>query len=121
MYTGVDIVEIARVERLLARHPVRFPAKVFTAVEQRQSRNIPERLAALFAAKEATMKLLGTGWRGLSWKSIEVGHKPSGQPYLTLSGGAADRARALGIGHIAISLTHSAGVAVAVAVAAKEN
>ena len=115
--TGIDIVEIARVERLQRRHAARFTERVFTATELEQAAGRAAQLAGRFAAKEAAMKLLGTGRKGIAWRAIELVNDAGGGPALRLHDGARERADELGLGPIAVSITHSAGVAVAVAVA----
>ena len=107
IYTGIDLIEIRRVAGVRDRYPVRFLNKVFTAGEQRYARSRPPQLASRFAAKEATMKALGTGIRGVPWKSVEVTRKPGGPPEITLHGPARARAEKMGIRRIALSLTHS--------------
>jgi len=115
-YTGIDLIEIPRIAGVLERYPVRFLEKVFTAGEQRYTRGRPHQLASRFAAKEAVMKLLGTGVRGVPWKSIEVTRKQGGPPEIVLHGPAKVRAEKMGIIRIALSLSHSREMAVASAV-----
>ena len=116
IYTGVDLIEIPRIAGVLERYPRRFLEKVFTSGEQRYSRGRPSQLASRFAAKEAVMKLLGTGVRGMPWKSIEVTRKPGCPPEIVLHGPARERADRMGITRIAVSLSHSREMAVASAV-----
>lgn len=114
--TGIDIVEIDRVARVLARHPKRFLARVFTPHEVAHCRGrIPE-LAVRFAAKEATMKALGTGVRGVAWRDIEVLPNRRGKPLLLLHGTAAARAARIGLIDVDITLTHARDYAAAVVV-----
>lgn len=117
---GIDIVEVARVRALLQRHPERAPARLFAPEERAdcERRARPEEcLAARFAAKEAFLKALGTGLRdGLSWREIRVRQDGRGCPELVLSGGAAERLRRRGGGRVHLSLSHEAGLAVAVVV-----
>jgi holo-[acyl-carrier protein] synthase len=114
---GVDIIEIARIERTLADFGERFLRRVYTERERDRYRSrIPE-LAARFAAKEATSKALGTGIRGIRWREMEVLSNRRGKPVLVLHGGAADRAAALGLVAFDISLTHSRTEAMAFVVA----
>jgi len=123
--TGIDIVEIHRIARVWQRKGQRFLHRVYTPYEQ--SRCLQgaysvqlERLAAHFAAKEAVMKALGTGLRqGVRWRDIEIRHKPSGQPYVSLAGPTRELALARGIGTIHISLSHGRIYAVASAIALK--
>ncbi len=113
IYTGVDLIEIPRIATVRDRYPVRFLNKVFTTEERRYARNRAPQLASRFAAKEAVMKALGTGVRGIPWKSIEVTRKRSGPPEITLHGSARERADKMGVKRIALSLTHSKEFAVA--------
>ena len=119
---GVDLVEIARIEAMLAQHGERFTTRCFTDGEQAYSevagRARAERYAARFACKEAVLKALGTGWReGISWRHIEVRRSPSGQPQVVLSGRCAELADEMGIGHWFVSLSHTAGSAMASVIA----
>ncbi len=116
IYTGIDLIEIPRVAGVLERYPERFLSKVFTEGEQHYSRGRASQLASRFAAKEAVMKLLGTGVRGVPWKSIEVTRKRGGPPEILLHGHAKIRAGKMGITRIAISLSHSRELATASAV-----
>lgn len=113
---GVDLVEIDRIRSVLERHRERFRTRVFTPAELAISRDRPHQLAARFAAKEATMKALGTGIRGVGWRDIEVLPNYRGKPLLFLSGGARKRARHLGLTSLEVSLTHSREYAVATVV-----
>lgn len=118
---GVDLVEVARVRDLLSRHGGRFLNRVFTPGEQahgRDSRRYAEHLAARFAAKEATMKALGTGWAGgLAWSDVEVVSERDGSPTLRLHHAAAAMAAARGIRAWHVSLSHTAEYAVASVIA----
>ncbi len=107
IYTGVDLIEIPRIAAVRERYPVRFLEKVFTPGERRYARNRAPQLASRFAAKEAVMKALGTGVRGIPWKSIEVTRKRGGPPEIALHGPALVRAERMGVLRIALSLTHS--------------
>lgn len=113
IYTGVDIIEIDRVARVRDSYPRRFLDKVYTVDEQRYARNRAAQLASRFAAKEAVMKALGTGVRGVSWKSVEVARKLGGPPEIVLHGNARKRADKMGVIRIALSLSHSREFAVA--------
>jgi holo-[acyl-carrier protein] synthase len=117
---GIDLLETERLARALSGHGDRFEQRVFTEVERSQCRDRKDRIQALtarFAAKEACLKALGTGWaHGLSFRQIEVVRLPGGKPELRLSGAAAERARALGVTSIQVSLTHQPGAAAAVVV-----
>jgi holo-[acyl-carrier protein] synthase len=106
---------------MVKRHGDRFTDRVFTAAEQkyaRANRNPVEKLAGRFAAKEAVLKLLGTGWRGkIAWTEIEIVNNSAGQPEVALSGEVKKIADELGIKHISVSITHTANFAIASAAA----
>ena len=119
--TGVDFIEIDRVAGLLARYGDRFLRRVFTPGEIAYCRGRAPNLAARFAAKEAVMKSLGTGFRGVGWRDVEVVRAPSGAPSPRLHGRARRRAERLGVTQIAISLSHSRGYAMVVAVASRPD
>jgi holo-[acyl-carrier protein] synthase len=114
---GVDIAEVARVQAAIERHGEHFLRRVFTPAEIEYCeghRNRYERYAARFAAKEAAMKALGTGWRrGVRWVDIEVLREPSGKPTLALRGATRAIADRLRVKHIALSLTHTENQALA--------
>ncbi len=118
---GIDLVDFARIESMIRDHGRRFLDRVFTAREQSEAervKNRVEKLAGRFAAKEAVMKLVGTGWRnGVAWTDIEVINGPMGEPRLEISGEIKRVADRLGIGPIALSITHTANFAIASAVA----
>jgi holo-[acyl-carrier protein] synthase len=111
--TGVDIIEISRVRRVLDKYGQRFLCRVFTQGEIDYCLGRAPNLAARFAAKEATMKALGTGVRGVGWKDIEVVRQESGAPSVKLHGRAQTRAERLGVLEISLSLSHSQEYAVA--------
>ncbi len=117
---GTDIVSVERVMRLRTAHGDRFLSRVFTQreIDTAGSRaQMDERLATRFAAKEATMKALGTGWReGIHFTQIEVRKHPSGRPEIVLSGNALGRAEALGATGVHVSLSHEADKAMAVVI-----
>jgi holo-[acyl-carrier protein] synthase len=118
--TGVDLIEIERIQIAIARHGHRFLRRVYTATELNQCDQRTESLAARFAAKEAVAKALGTGiWRhGITWTDIEVTRNPAtGAPVLHLYNAAAGRARALQLTTWSISLSHSRTQAIAFIVA----
>ena len=115
--TGVDIIEIPRIQAALDRHGERFLKRVFTKLEIFECRGRADALAVRFAAKEATSKALGTGIGPVSWREVETLHKWSGEPYLVLHGAAERIARDLGLTVWAVSLSHSRDNAVAVVVA----
>ena len=111
--TGIDIIEIPRVRRVLEQYGRRFLERVFTSDEIAYCRERAPNLAARFAAKEATMKALGTGVRGVGWKDIEVVRHESGAPSIKLHGRCKARAQRLGGQERAIRLSHSRDYAVA--------
>jgi holo-[acyl-carrier protein] synthase len=121
---GIDLVDFPRIEEMIKRHGERFLNKVFTAAEQayaEANKNRMEKLAGRFAAKEAVLKLMGTGWRGkIAWTDIEVVNNPAGQPEVVLCGEVKKIADKLGIKHISVSITHTANFAIASAVALTE-
>ena len=115
---GIDLTEVDRVAHVLDRWGERFVARVFREGEISRRRRHPraraEHVAGRFAAKEAAMKALGTGWRGLSFRDIEVGRDPRGKPVLSFHGKALARARQLKVSSAEVSITHSSASAVAV-------
>ena len=118
---GIDLVDFPRIEELTERHGRRFLDRVFTAAEQKyadSNKNRIEKLAGRFAAKEAILKLIGTGWRGkIAWTDIEVINNAAGQPEVTVTGEVERITKRLGIRHISLSITHTANFAIASAVA----
>lgn len=108
---GIDICEVPRIRKSIERFGRRFIQRVYTDreiayVERKANRY--ERYAARFAAKEAGMKAIGTGWRhGVRWQDFEVTNLPSGRPALTFYGVAAEVAERLGVSRISVSLTHT--------------
>ena len=110
--TGIDIAEVPRIAASIARFGDRFLHRIFTEGEIRycdKKANRVERYAARFAAKEAAMKALGTGWNhGVTWRDVEVSRLPGGRPTITFHGKAAEFAAKLGAKHVALSLTHTA-------------
>ncbi len=114
MAVGIDVILISRVQRVLDRHPQRFLRRVFTPEEVAFCRGRVAELAARFAAKEATMKALGTGARGLAWREIEVLPNRRGKPLVYLHGLAKKRGEQIGLRGLDVSLTHDAGLAIAV-------
>ncbi len=117
---GIDLVENSRIERLCREHPERFLERVLTPAEReycRRHRNAIPHVAGRFAAKEAVLKVLGTGWRGgIAWTDIEILNDPAGQPHVTLSGHTKEIAARLGIARIVVSITHTDGHAAATAI-----
>jgi holo-[acyl-carrier protein] synthase len=122
---GIDLVDCPRIEDMIKRHGERFISRVFTAAEQRyaeKNKDKIEKLAGRFAAKEAVLKLMGTGWRGkIAWTDIEVVNNAAGQPEVVLTGEVKKIAEKLGIKHISVSITHTANFAIASAVALAEK
>ncbi|MHC4622884.1 MAG: holo-ACP synthase [Planctomycetota bacterium] len=122
---GIDLVDRPRIREMVERHGERFLNRVFTPKEQAYAdgnKNKIEKLAGRFAAKEAILKLMGTGWRGkIAWTDIEVINNARGQPQVTISGEVERLAEKLGIEHISVSITHTANFAIASAVALAES
>lgn len=119
---GTDLIEIERVEASIGRFGQRFLERIFTAGEiaycQRKKRHAAESFAARFAAKEAAAKALGTGIsRGIGWMEIEVRREAGERPTLNLSGRAAERAQAMGVKRLHLTLSHSQTLSIAVVVA----
>jgi holo-[acyl-carrier protein] synthase len=124
--TGTDLIEISRVADSIARFGDRFLQRIYTAGEiaycQRKKLNSAESFAARFAAKEAGAKALGTGIaKGVAWSEIEVTHLPGGRPTLLFHGRAAQRAAAMGVTGVHISLSHNRDSAIAVVVLESES
>lgn len=115
--TGVDLIEISRLERAIARHGGRFLERIYTPAERELYSGSPASLAARFAAKEAVAKALGTGLGEVAWTDIEVLREENGAPALRLYGKARALADTLGIREWSISLSHTHEHAVALAVA----
>jgi phosphopantethiene--protein transferase domain len=112
---GIDIIKVERIRDTLAKFGRRFSGRVLTEAEDRYVRDRPETFAGRWAAKEAVSKVLGLGVRGIGWRDIEIERLPTGQPSVHLHGRAAERATQLGMGRIAVSITHEAEYAVAIA------
>ncbi len=117
---GIDIVKVERIAAAIAKFGQRFADRVLTPREQRYVRQRPETFAGRWAAKESVSKVLGLGVRGVGWRDIEVERLPTGQPSIILHGRAAQRAEQLAMGRIAVSITHEAEFAVAVAFGVRE-
>lgn len=115
--TGIDIAEVPRIRQSVERFGARFVQRIFTAEEIRycdSKANRYERYAARFAAKEAAMKALGTGWNhGVRWRDCEVVRMPGGRPTMTFHGKAGEFAVKLGVKNVALSITHTAEQAMA--------
>jgi holo-[acyl-carrier protein] synthase len=112
---GIDIVRVARIRAALERFGERFVTRVCSPAEAAYVRGRPETLAGRWAAKEAVSKVLGLGVRGIGWRDIEIERLPTGQPSVVLHGRAAERAVQLGMGRIALSISHEDEFAVAIA------
>ena len=122
---GIDLIECERVAHAIDRHGERFLRRVFTPGElaycRGRKREI-EHLAGRFAAKEAVLKVLGTGWRnGIAWTDIEVANDPYGKPDVSLTGRSREIADHLGLTKILISITHTETAAVASAIGCAEG
>jgi holo-[acyl-carrier protein] synthase len=115
--TGIDIAEVPRIRQSIERFGDRFLQRIYTPGEIRyceSKANRAERYAARFAAKEAAMKALGTGWNhGVRWRDCEVVRQPGGRPSIAFHGKAAEFAAKLGVKNAALSLTHTAEQAMA--------
>ena len=117
---GIDLAEVSRIREAIERHGQRFIQRIYTENEiayVERKANKYERYAARFAAKEAGMKAVGTGWkRGVRWRDFEVTNLPSGRPTLQLHGEAAKFAEHLGVRNIALSITHTAAEGMAIVI-----
>ena len=115
--TGVDLAEVPRIRASIERYGEKFIRRIYTPAEiayVERKANKCERYAARFAAKEAGMKAIGTGWRhGVTWQDFEVANLRSGKPTLLFHGVAAGFAEKLGVKHISLSITHTAGLGMA--------
>ena len=122
---GIDIVEVDRVARIVEKHGARLTERVFTQAEldyARRGKRTMEHLAARFAAKEAVLKAIGTGWsRGIGWTDVEVVLEPSGRPAVALHAKANEISASLGIRSWWLSLSHAGGNAIASAIATDEQ
>ncbi len=112
---GLDVIRVARIREAIDRFGDRFTGRVLTPSESAYVRGRPETMAGRWAAKEAVSKVLGLGVRGIGWRDIEIERLPTGQPAVVLHGRAAARAAQLGVGRIAVSITHEREYALAVA------
>jgi holo-[acyl-carrier protein] synthase len=114
---GVDLCEVSRIRQSIERFGEKFTQRVFTPAEiayVERKANKFERYAARFAAKEAGMKAIGTGWRyGVRWHDFEVTNLASGKPTLAFHGVAAEVARRLGVKNVSLSITHTSEMAMA--------
>jgi holo-[acyl-carrier protein] synthase len=115
--TGVDLAEVARIREAIGRHGDRFVRRIYTSAEiayVESKANRFERYAGRFAAKEAGMKAIGTGWkRGVRWQDFEVFNLPSGRPTLRLHGEAARIAEKMGVTTVSLSITHTSELGMA--------
>lgn len=122
---GIDLVDFPRIKKMVKTHRDRFLDRVFTDSEQKyadKNKNRIEKLAGRFAAKEAVLKLLGTGWRGkIKWTDIEVVNNSYGQPKVKLYGQVKKIADKMKIKQISLSITHTANFAIASAVAIADS
>ena len=122
---GIDLVDCPRIEKMVQDHGERFINRVFTVAEQayaEANKNRIEKLAGRFAAKEAILKLMGTGWKGkIAWTDIEVVNNETGRPVVNLCGEVKKIAERLGVRNISVSITHTANFAIASAVALAES
>jgi holo-[acyl-carrier protein] synthase len=117
---GIDMVECARLAEMIDKHGRKFLDRIFTPAELdyclEKKRSI-EHLAGRFAAKEAVLKVLGTGWRdGIAWTDIEVRNSPSGQPQVKLAGRCRQIADELGLATVLVSISHIGTHAIASAI-----
>src|SRR5215204_949443 len=112
---GIDIVKVERIRAAIERFGERFSNRVLTPTERRYVRGRPETFAGRWAAKEAVSKVLGLGVRGIGWTEIEIERLPTGQPSVRLHRRAAKRAEQLGMSRVAVSISHEAEYAVAIA------
>ena len=121
---GLDFVECARIAQVYKRHGARFLDRVLTDAEQERGRrfkNMIPYIAGRWAAKEAILKMIGTGWRGeIAWRDMEILPDAMGQPVVTLRGATAARASELGIGRVLLSITHTENHAAASAIGVSE-
>jgi holo-[acyl-carrier protein] synthase len=118
---GVDLADVARVEQVLGKYP-RFAERCFTEHEREYAFRFAHparRLAARFAGKEAVMKSMGTGWRRIGWKEIEI--TGGGKPTVRMSGNASRRAKSLGITEVMVTITHTDTTALVMAIAVGEH
>jgi holo-[acyl-carrier protein] synthase len=115
--TGVDLIEIARIEEVVARHGKHYLERIFTPAELEYCGKRAESLAGRFAAKEAVAKALGTGIGDVAWKEIEILGDEQNAPTLTLHGAAQSKAKELGLTKWSVSISHSQSHSVAFVVA----
>ena len=122
---GIDLTEVERVAKLLDRWGERFVMRVFEPGELNRRRRHPrafaEHVAGRFAAKEAAMKALGTGWRGVAFREVTIRRDPRGKPFVKFQGRALDRANRLKVVSVEVSITHTAQTAAAVVALTTED
>ncbi|MFA7408363.1 MAG: holo-ACP synthase [Anaerolineaceae bacterium] len=118
LHSGIDIIEISRLDQINPAIRARFIRRVYTASEIAQANDRTDALTGIFAAKEAVSKALGTGIGRVHWQDIEVLHLPTGQPVVHLHGQAKIVAEQLGIHTWSVSISHDRDKAIALAVAA---
>jgi holo-[acyl-carrier protein] synthase len=119
--SGVDLAEVPRIRKAIEKFGERFISRIYTPREidyvERRGASRFERFAARFAAKEAGMKAIGTGWRhGVRWVDFEVANLPSGKPTLLFHGVAAKFAERLGVRNVSLSITHTAETGMAIVI-----
>ncbi len=122
---GTDIIEIVRIGEMIERHGEAFLTRIYTPDEitycQRR-KHANEAFAGRWAAKEAVMKVLGTGFvRGIGWQDIEILNQKSGQPFVNIRGGAGEHAEQLGISEILITISHCRTFATATAIGVRQE
>ena len=121
---GTDITECLRIAKMIDRHGELFVGRVYTPAEIdycRARKQATQHFAGRWAAKEAILKALGTGWRrGIGWRDVEIVNAPGGRPRVVLSGGAADVAERLGVACVLVSISHCRSHATAYATALDE-
>ncbi len=112
---GIDLIECERIASILEKHPDRFLERILTQAERERAAQFKEpvsHISGRFAAKEAVLKVLGTGWRGeISWHDIEITNDPLGRPLVTLTGECARIAATKAIDDVLLSITHTANYA----------
>lgn len=122
---GIDIIECSRIAAVHERHGERLLDRLLTPAERAyvtRRRSLVQHLAGRFAAKEAILKVLGTGWRGaIAWRDMEILNDPSGEPRVTLVGECARVAREKRISRILVSITHTSSYAAASAIGVEER
>jgi holo-[acyl-carrier protein] synthase len=121
---GIDLIECERIAKVWREHPERFLGRILTPAERaycEKHKDPVQRIAGRFAAKEAILKVLGTGWRGqIAWTDIEITNDSAGQPQVALSGYCREVADKLGITRVLLSITHTEKYAAASAIGVGE-